>query len=360
MPVTFACRTRPASPGECPAAAVPDAVRGRARGAVLRPGRGAGRRGAHPPSDRIRTGHIGVGGQGSGHLGGIRRQSGDAGDGRLRSVPVQTRSGQAAGRGPLRGRRSARAPTKAATPTPTSASWSRRDDIDAVVIASPEFWHALHSVWAMRHGKDVYCEKAMTLTVYESQAVRETARRHGRVFQLGTQQRSDRNFRFAAELALNGYLGKLHTVKVAGARRPRRCRWPSRCRRRPSWTTRCGSARRPPSRTTTSSAATTGTSSTTTASAGSARGACTTSTVRLWGVPMFRTRPDRRRRARPCFPPGPGQHVDLVAGRGRWRPTACGWSSPTTAASRTASASKATRAGSTWSAAGSRPNRSRC
>jgi predicted dehydrogenase len=45
-----------------------------------------------------------------------------------------------------------------------------RDDIDAVVIASPEFWHALYSVWAMRHGKDVFCEKAMTLTAYENQA----------------------------------------------------------------------------------------------------------------------------------------------------------------------------------------------
>ena len=67
----------------------------------------------------------------------------------------------------------------------------------------------------MRHGKDVYCEKAMTLTAYESQVVRETVRRHGRVFQLGTQQRSDRNFRFAAELAINGYLGHLQTVKVA-------------------------------------------------------------------------------------------------------------------------------------------------
>jgi hypothetical protein len=67
----------------------------------------------------------------------------------------------------------------------------------------------------MRHRQDVYCEKAMTLTTYESQVVRETVRRHARVYQLGTQQRSDRNFRFAAELAINGYLGKLHTVQVA-------------------------------------------------------------------------------------------------------------------------------------------------
>jgi predicted dehydrogenase len=90
-----------------------------------------------------------------------------------------------------------------------------RDDIDAVSIASPEFWHALHAIGAMRHRKDVYCEKAMTLTHAEGQAVVQTVRRHQRVYQLGTQQRSDRNFRFACELARNGYLGKLHTVKVA-------------------------------------------------------------------------------------------------------------------------------------------------
>ncbi len=89
-----------------------------------------------------------------------------------------------------------------------------RDDIDAVVIASPEFWHALLSVWALRSGKDVYCEKAMTLTVAEGQGVRDAVRRFGRVFQLGTQQRSSRNFRFACELARNGYLGKIHTVEV--------------------------------------------------------------------------------------------------------------------------------------------------
>jgi hypothetical protein len=83
------------------------------------------------------------------------------------------------------------------------------------VIASPEFWHALHAIGAMRNRKDVYCEKAMTLTVAEGWAVCDTVRRHRRVYQLGTQQRSDRNFRFACELARNGYLGKLQNVKVA-------------------------------------------------------------------------------------------------------------------------------------------------
>jgi predicted dehydrogenase len=66
----------------------------------------------------------------------------------------------------------------------------------------------------VKNGKDVYCEKAMTLTVAEGRAVVDAVRRHGRVFQLGTQQRSGGNFRFACELARNGYLGKVHTVQV--------------------------------------------------------------------------------------------------------------------------------------------------
>ena len=89
-----------------------------------------------------------------------------------------------------------------------------RDDVDAVVIASPEFWHALQSVRAMEAGKDVFCEKALSLTVAEGRAVCDAVRRCGRVYQLGTQQRSSRNFRFACELARNGYLGKVWTVKV--------------------------------------------------------------------------------------------------------------------------------------------------
>ena len=173
-----------------------------------------GAAGRVPPSDRLRTGHIGLGGQGSGHLGGMVGNPAtqvmavcDPFESKRMAAKqrAEDRYAEEIGRGTYKG----------CDAYADFRELVTRDDIDAVVIASPEFWHALHSVWAMRHGKDVYCEKAMTLTAYESQVVRETVRRHGRVYQLGTQQRSDRNFRFAAELAINGYLGKLQTVKVA-------------------------------------------------------------------------------------------------------------------------------------------------
>jgi len=173
-----------------------------------------GAAGRTPPSDRLRTGHIGLGGQGSGHLGGFAGNPAaqvmavcDPFESKRTAAKqrVEDRYADQIGRGTYQG----------CDAYADFRDLVTRDDIDAVVIASPEFWHALHSVGAMRNGKDVFCEKAMTLTAYESQVVRETVRRHGRVFQLGTQQRSDRNFRFAAELALNGYLGQLQTVKVA-------------------------------------------------------------------------------------------------------------------------------------------------
>jgi Oxidoreductase family, C-terminal alpha/beta domain/Oxidoreductase family, NAD-binding Rossmann fold len=170
--------------------------------------------GRTPANDRIRIGHIGVGGQGSGHVGALIGNPAT----QVMAVcdPFQAKREAAKKRADDQyAEQIGKGSYQGCDAYSDFRDLVTRDDIDAVVIASPEFWHALHSVWAMRHGKDVYCEKAMTLTVYESQVVRETARRLGRVFQLGTQQRSDRNFRFAAELALNGYLGKLHTVKVA-------------------------------------------------------------------------------------------------------------------------------------------------
>jgi len=89
-----------------------------------------------------------------------------------------------------------------------------RSDIDVVLVATTDHWHVLVSLAAVRSGKDVYMEKPMGLSVEQDQAMREAVHRYGRKFQFGTQQRSNRNFRFACELALNGRIGKLHTINV--------------------------------------------------------------------------------------------------------------------------------------------------
>ncbi len=89
------------------------------------------------------------------------------------------------------------------------------NDIDAVFISSPGHWHGLHMMLAAKAGKDIYGEKELTRTVAEGIEVCQTVRKHKRVFQVGTQQRSDYYFHFACQLALNGYLGKLHTIRVS-------------------------------------------------------------------------------------------------------------------------------------------------
>jgi len=92
-----------------------------------------------------------------------------------------------------------------------------RDDIDAVCIAVPDHWHVLIGMEAARRGKAMYYEKPMSLTVEEAQAMRATARRYHTIFQFGTQQRSDARYRFAVELARNGYLGELDLVVASSA-----------------------------------------------------------------------------------------------------------------------------------------------
>lgn len=90
-----------------------------------------------------------------------------------------------------------------------------RDDIDAVMIAAQDHWHALMAVEAARAGKDIYCEKPLGVSVQESQAIRDAVRKHGRVFQTGTWQRSLENFQRACTLVRNGYIGRVHTVEVS-------------------------------------------------------------------------------------------------------------------------------------------------
>lgn len=87
-----------------------------------------------------------------------------------------------------------------------------RDDIDAVLIATSDRWHSLASIMAMRAGKDVYCEKPLGMNVRETQVLAEVAKQTGRVFQVGTQRRSEPNFIYIVELAREGYLGTLHTL----------------------------------------------------------------------------------------------------------------------------------------------------
>lgn len=89
-----------------------------------------------------------------------------------------------------------------------------RADIDAVCIATLDSWHVPHALAAVRAGKDVYLEKPLGMSIGEAKTLRQAVQRYGRVFQLGTQQRSSQEFRHACEIARNGRLGKIHTIKV--------------------------------------------------------------------------------------------------------------------------------------------------
>jgi predicted dehydrogenase len=165
------------------------------------------------PNERITLGVIGLGVQGRGLMGGFLGRSNvqvlavcdvDTNrreDGRKR---VEAHYSQQADRGSFKG----------CAGFEDFRELVARPDIDAVVIATPDHWHALVSVAAAEAGKDIYCEKPLAKSIHESRAMVAAVRRKERVFQVGSMQRSMREFRVACEMVRNGVLGKIDHIDV--------------------------------------------------------------------------------------------------------------------------------------------------
>jgi len=103
-----------------------------------------------------------------------------------------------------------------------------RSDIDAVVVATPEHWHAVMVIEACRQGKDIFCEKPLSHTIAEARAMVAAVHRYQRVLQVGTQQRSDAHYRLACELVRNGRIGEVSEVQVDPGFASRPCDLPGR------------------------------------------------------------------------------------------------------------------------------------
>jgi predicted dehydrogenase len=202
--------------------------------------------GTTAPSNRIALGFIGVGKQATGHLGALVRRS-DVNILAICDVQEERRAAardlidkatsppdpatKPKGDAPVVNQVSPWATQEGAPPSGNTGAGPAtraadvkyysdyhellaRKDVDAVLIATPDHWHALIASAACAAGKDVYCEKPLTLTIREAKELIEVAHRYGRVFQTGSQQRSSREFRFACEMVRSGRIGKLQSVTV--------------------------------------------------------------------------------------------------------------------------------------------------
>jgi GFO/IDH/MocA oxidoreductase family protein len=167
--------------------------------------------GAVAPSNRVTVGLIGRGAMGSGHL---HRLAYDKGF-QLAAVCDVDKTRREAGRSSvdeIHGSMQGDGGYKACAAYNDYREILARDDIDAVLIATPDHWHTLQSIDAAKAGKDVYCEKPLTVTMQEGRRLVETVRRYGRVFQTGTQYRSIPSIRKVCQFIRDGRLGKVKSV----------------------------------------------------------------------------------------------------------------------------------------------------
>jgi hypothetical protein len=186
------------------------------------PASALGHSGAVAPSERITMGFIGVGTQGSGHLlGGAWTYvaGGYAGRKEVQVLAVcdvwRDRRERAMQRvNDHYAEVYEKGSYKSCEAYTDFREVLARGDIDAVLIATPAHWHATMAVMAVQAGKDVYCEKPTAVTIREARAVADAVRRNGRIFQAGTQQRSeyDGKFRMAMDMLRSGRIGKLKEI----------------------------------------------------------------------------------------------------------------------------------------------------
>jgi hypothetical protein len=171
------------------------------------PGSALGLNGAVPPSERIVLGGMGVGGRGTGVLNWMLPEK----DVQFVAICDAKRSQREAIKQLVDNKYGNK---DCAMYRDMREFLATRRDIDALLIATGDRWHATAATMAMRAGKDVYSEKPSSMTIAEGQAVVATAKRYGRVYQTGTQRLSEDNFTFANELLRTGRLGHVHTVRA--------------------------------------------------------------------------------------------------------------------------------------------------
>jgi len=170
------------------------------------PGSALGLNGATAPSNRITIGSIATGGQARGVLGNALHHEVT----QALAVCDVNEHNLAQGKDMVDGRYG----NKDCATYHDFRELLARDDIDAVIIAPPDHWHAIPSVMAANAGKDIYCEKPLTHDLAEGRAVAEAVKRNGVIFQVGSMQRSFGNMKRACELVRNGYIGKIHHINV--------------------------------------------------------------------------------------------------------------------------------------------------
>ena len=181
------------------------------------PGSLLGKDGAVAPSNRITLGGLGIGGRGQHDLGVFMREKvvqfiAIADTRESRRQDIKNMADQFYGNNDCAMYRN-------------MFEMLGRSDIDAVLIATGDRWHTMASICAAKAGKDIYCEKPLSLTIAESRAVEQAVNRYGVVFQAGTQRRNIGNFQLAAKMAHEGKLGKLTEVHANTLNPPTKHDW---------------------------------------------------------------------------------------------------------------------------------------